>query len=84
MPRYTIIAAAALAAGLLPQIQVFACPSSISAPTVTPPSSLNLGRPDHNPQPMSVRSARLIVLAGLVFGLGAGEVGDKATLSKRH
>ena len=40
-------------------------------------------RPNHNPQPMSVRNAQLIVLTGLAV-LGAGGVGDRAMLRERH
>jgi len=39
-------------------------------------------RADHKPEPMSVRDARLLVLAVLALGLRAE--GGKATLSKRH
>jgi len=41
-------------------------------------------RPDRNPQPMSVRRARLIVLTGLAVVLGAGGVDDRATPPERH
>ena len=101
MTGYAITAAAAaLSASLVLQTQAFACPSSISTPTVAlhsklPPARtdandssagpIDAGRPkrsDRNPQPMSVRNVRLLVLAALALGLS--EEGDKATLSKRH
>jgi hypothetical protein len=41
-------------------------------------------RPDHNPQPMSAKNARLIVLTGLAVVLGAGGVDDRAMLRERR
>lgn len=41
-------------------------------------------RPDHNPQPISARNARLILLTGLAIALGADGEDDTATLRERH
>ena len=67
---------AALPSRLLP-VQRDTGASSAGRTDVGPPR-----QSDRNPQPMSVRDVRLLVLAGLVLGLG-GE-GDKATLNERH
>ena len=61
----------------LPPVRRDAIASSVGRTDAGPPR-----RSDRNPQPMSVRNVRLLLLAGLVLGLG-GE-GDKAALSERH
>jgi hypothetical protein len=62
--RYTIIAAAALAAGIFLLIQFFPSSSSTSAPTVTLPSKLNLGDPTVGVPDQALADANAALAAG--------------------
>jgi len=64
VPRYTIIAAVVLAAALLLLTQVVPGPSSISAPTVTLPSKLNLVDPTAGAPDQALADANAALAAG--------------------